>query len=224
MTNARYKLWTICIVTLATDYIEARKILSPELEGFRADCSCSRAIAHLSLGVEDAYSHKNDIVLCYLDFKGAFPSTDHRQLVRVLEFLGLPHNFTCLVSKLYSEASTEFITPYDHTPAVGIRRGTLQGDPLFLLLFDLMIKPLIRWLPASNKGYDIASCDIQLASKWYADDGTLVANKVDTIFLLDLVDRFSKWPGIYLNANKCKITAFIYDIQAISRKRDRDGA
>jgi len=30
LANALYKLWTACIVTLASDYIEARKILSPE--------------------------------------------------------------------------------------------------------------------------------------------------------------------------------------------------
>jgi hypothetical protein len=175
--------------------------------------------------VEDTHSHKKDIVLFYLDFKGAFPSTDHRQLVRVLEFLGLPQDFTRLISNLYSEASTEFITPYGHTPAVGIRKGTLQREPMSPLLFDLMIQPLIRWLRASNKGYNIASCDLQLAHNWYADDGTLVTNSVeDMISLLDLVDQFSKWSGIHLNANKCKITAFIHDIKAIPRRRDRDDA
>jgi len=144
LANALYKLWTTCIITLATDYIEAHKILGLEQEGFRADRSCSRAITHLSLCVEDAHSHKKDIVLYYLDFKGAFPSTDNCQLVRVLEFLGLAHDFTRLVSNIYSEASTEFITPYRHTPAVGIRRGTLQENPMFPLLFDRMIEPLIR--------------------------------------------------------------------------------
>ncbi len=92
------------------------------------------------------------IVLCYLDFKGAFPSTDHKQLVRVLEFLGLLADFTRLVSNLYSGATTEFVTPHGHTTPVGIRMGTLQGDPLSPLLFDLMIEPLIRWLKASGKG------------------------------------------------------------------------
>ena len=91
--------------------------------------------------MEDAHSHKKDIVLCYLD-KEAFLSSDHCQLIRVLEFLGLPQDFTRLVSILYSEASTEFITMYGHTPAVGIIRGTLQGDPVSPILFDLMIEPL----------------------------------------------------------------------------------
>jgi len=86
--NAIYKLWTTCIVIIATDYIESRKIPSPEQEGFISDRSCARAVTHLSLCVGDAHTSKKDIVLCYLDFKGVYPSTYHKQLVRVLDFLG----------------------------------------------------------------------------------------------------------------------------------------
>ena len=225
LANAIYKLWTTCIVILATDYIESRKILSPEQEGFRADRSCARAITHLSLCVEDAHTSKKDIVLCYLDFKGAFPSTDHKQLVRTLEYLGLPDDFTKLVSNLYSGASTEFITPHGCTSPVGIGRGTLQGDPLSPLLFDLMIEPLIRWLNAADKGYHITSCGLKLSSKWYADDGTLVTNSVDDmISLLAIVQQFSDWSGIHLNVGKCKVTAYIHELQKLRRKRDRDDA
>jgi len=68
LANALYTLWTTCIVILTTDYIESRKIVNPEQEGFRAERSCDKAITHLGLCVEDALSHKKDIVLCYLDF------------------------------------------------------------------------------------------------------------------------------------------------------------
>ena len=171
--------------------------------------------------MEDAHTHTKNIILCYLDFNCAFPSTDHRQLVRVNEFLGLPQDLPRQVSNLYREASIEFITTYGHTPSVGIRRGTLPGNPLSpLLLFDLMIEPLIRWLRASNKRYDIASCGLKLASKWYADDGTIATNSVESmIFLLDLVDQLSKWSDIPLNANTCKINAFLHELHAIPRKR-----
>ena len=110
---------------LATDYIESRKFLSPEQEGFRADRSCDTTFAHLGLCVEDAHFHKKDIVLCYLDFKEVFLSIDHKKMVRVLEFLGFPADFTRLVSNMYSGATTSFITPHGHTSPVGIRRGTL---------------------------------------------------------------------------------------------------
>jgi hypothetical protein len=76
-----------------------------------------------------------------------------------------------------------------------------------------------------GKGYDIASCGLQLASKCYADDGTLLTNSVeDMISLLDTIQKFSTWSGIHLNAAKCKITAYNHELQAISDKKDRDDA
>ncbi len=134
-------------------------------------------------------------------------------MVRTLEFLGLHRDFTTLVSNLYSGASTQFITSHGHTPPVGIGRGTLQGDPLSPLPFDLMIEPLIRWLNAADKGYNITSCDLKLASKWYAEDGTLITNSVDDmISLLSVVQQFSEWSGIKLNIDKCKVTAYIHSL------------
>jgi hypothetical protein len=63
LANALYKLWNTCIVIVATDYIEFRKLLSPNQEGFRVEHSCGRAMTHLGLCVEDAHTHKKDIVL-----------------------------------------------------------------------------------------------------------------------------------------------------------------
>jgi hypothetical protein len=111
LANTIYKLWTTCIGMLATDYVESQKILSPEQEGFRTDRSCARAVSHLGLCIEDAHTHNKDIALCYLDFKGAFPSIDHDQLVRTLVFLGLPDDFVNIISSLYNGATTEFVTP-----------------------------------------------------------------------------------------------------------------
>jgi hypothetical protein len=129
LANALYKLWTTCIVMLAIDYVESRKILSPEQEGFRTDHSCTQAITHFGLCIEDAHTHNKDIILCYLDFKGAFPSAGHDQLVRTLAFLGLPEDYININTHLSNVATTEFVTPNGRTSPIGIRRGTLQGDP-----------------------------------------------------------------------------------------------
>ena len=107
-----------------------------------------------------------------------------------------------------------------------IRRGTLQGDPyLSSSSVDLIVEPLIRWLTASGKGYDIASCGLKLASKRHADDGTHLTNSVDDMIpLLDIIYQLSNWLIIHLNIAKCKITAYIHELQAIPPKRDRDVA
>jgi hypothetical protein len=44
------------------------------------------------------------------------------------------------------------------------------------------------------------------------------------ISLLDIIQQLSTWSGIHLNAAKCKITAYIHELQAIPRKRERDDA
>ena len=170
--------------------------------------------------IEDAHTHNKNIVLCYLDFKGAFPSADHDQLVRTLKFLGLPVNFINIISNLYNGATTEFVTSHSHTPPIGSMRGTFQGDPLSTLLFDLMIEPLIPRLNASHKGYDMTSCGLRLASKWYADEGTLVTNTIeDMVTLLYIVEQFSDWSGSHLNVGKCKITTYIQSLHSFRKKR-----
>jgi hypothetical protein len=109
-------------------------------------------------------------------------------MVKTLEFLKLPEDFINIITNLYIGATTEFVTPHGHTHPIGIRRGTQQGDPLSPLVFDLRIEPLIRWLNASQQGYDMISCGLRLASKWYEYDGTLVTNTIeDMVTLLDIV-------------------------------------
>jgi hypothetical protein len=88
-----------------------------------------------------------------------------------------------------------------------------------------MIEPLTRWLNAADKGYKITSCGLTLASKWYVYDGTLVTNSVDDIIsLLAIVHKFSEWSGIHLNVGKCKVTAYIHELQSIPHKGVRDDA
>jgi hypothetical protein len=46
----------------------------------------------------------------------------------------------------------------------------------------------------------MASCNLRLASKWYAYDGTLVTSTIeDIVTLLDIVEQFNEWSGIRLN-------------------------
>ena len=70
---------------------------SPEQEGFRRYRSCSRAIAHLILCIEDAHIHNKNILIAYLDFTQAFLLADHLQLECTLRFLGIPEDFIFIV-------------------------------------------------------------------------------------------------------------------------------
>jgi len=162
---------------LATDYTESKKIATSEQEGLRADRSYTRAINTLSLCVEDANTHKHGIVLCYLEFKGAFPSSNRDHFFPT--FLRLQADFTRIVYNLYSRANAEFVTPHGRKSPVRARQGTLPGDPLSPLLFDLLIEALIMWMKAPHKGYDISSYGLQLTSIWYAENGPRITESIE---------------------------------------------
>jgi hypothetical protein len=104
---------------MANDYVENIKILSLEQEGFRSNRSCARATTQLGFCMEDAHIRNKDIVLWYLDFKGAFPSVDHDHMVTTLSFLRLPEDFINIITNLYTGATVEFVTPNGHTPPWG---------------------------------------------------------------------------------------------------------
>jgi len=218
LANVLYKLWASCLAILAMDYIEADKIISPEQEGLRPGRSCSRAITHLSLCIEDAHIHNMDILIAYLDFTKDFPSADHLQLERTLRFLGFTEDFTFIVGNLYKGAHTTFDTHHGKTRQIPVLRGTLQGAPLSPLLFLLMVEPLIRWLKSPQKGYTLTSNKLNLSSKWYADDATLVAHNVtDLNTQLEVVKTFIEWSGIRIQISKCRLTGYIYELQSLKR-------
>ncbi len=66
--------------------------------------------------MEDTNSHTKYIVLCYIDFKGAFSSTNHTQLILVLKFMGLPADLTRLVSIPYIVERSQNVTSHTATP------------------------------------------------------------------------------------------------------------
>ena len=107
---ALYKLWKSCLNILASDFVEAHKIPSPDQESFRAQRSCSRAITHLGLCIENAQTHDTYVLLAYLDLTSAFPSVNHTRLTRILHFLGIPEDFIIIVSNLYCDAHNQFLT------------------------------------------------------------------------------------------------------------------
>ena len=137
------------------DSIEANKTSSPKQESFGPSRSCSRAITHPSLCIEDAHTHNKDIIIAYLDITQAVPSADYLQLECTFRFLGIPEDFIFIVANLCKGADTTFETPHGKSRKITVLRGTLQEKPLSPLLFLLMVEPLIRWLKSLQKGYTL---------------------------------------------------------------------
>ena len=224
LTNHLYKIWTSIITQILTDYVEHNHILSDTQEGFRKGKSTSRAVSHLQLLLEDAHiAHKN-LYITYLDLKGAYPSVDHKQLQAILKDLGIPRDIIQIIAGLHRNANTVFLTPHGNTDPIPINRGTLQGDPLSPILFDLMLEPLSRWLQQGQHGYSPHSTGIPVEGLLYADDITLTTPSISsTSAQLEKVEQFGIWSHIRTSPTKCRVTAWVPTLQKLP-KNLRDNA
>ena len=224
LANHLYKVWTSVIALILTEFAECNHLLSDSQEGYRKGRSTNRAVAHLQLLLEDAHTHNKNIYITYIDFKGAYPSVDHTQLRKVIRDLGIPQDVCDLIESLHNEAHTTFLTPHGSTPPIPIGRGTLQGDPLSTILFDLMMEPLTRWLQKGKHGYSPVPTGTQHEGILYADDVALTTKSIKSISQQQLlkIEKFGEWSHIRVNPNKCRTTAWVPKLQSITKKADRD--
>lgn len=122
--------------------------------------------------LQDAKFNNQDIYLLYIDFKNAFGSIDHAQLLKIMINLGYPLNAINIVDTLHSDPSTIFTSEYfGSTQPISILYGTIQNDT-FSLLFKkyIFLEPLLWRLNYGNHGYQFCTFSTIANSATYAND------------------------------------------------------
>jgi hypothetical protein len=72
-------------------------------------------LLNIGLYIDDAHVFKHYILLCYLDFEGAFPSTDHIQFNSVVRYL-TPPKTSSLLSPTYTGEQPPASSPHTDLP------------------------------------------------------------------------------------------------------------
>lgn len=85
-------------------------------------------------------------VIIVLDAEKVFNRVEWRFLFFILEKFGSNFNFISWIKMLYAFPTASVNTNNIHSPPFFLRRGTRQGCPLSLLLFNLVIETLAIWL------------------------------------------------------------------------------
>ena len=101
--------------------------------------------------LEDTTLAKRDINLTYVDFSSAFNTVPHSALLEIMRRKGFPEDAIAAVGAIYSESVTSALTPYGRTRPIPILRGTIQGDCLSPLLWNIFMDPLLRWLDTGDR-------------------------------------------------------------------------
>jgi exonuclease III/ribonuclease HI len=231
MANTMYKLYTAMVDATLRDYAERHAVFSSSQAGFRQLRCTEHQLQLVVTALEDACMYKRDIFALLVDLTDAFNTIDQDKLLQIMYALGYPTDGIDVVKDLYTGATTRFSVNGTLTAPISVDRGTLQGDSLSPLLFNIYIEPLLRWLHRGGQGY-MPGCvqqkqdpTLAISAAAFADDllgltGTMTRLKQQA----DKITQFCDWAALTVSAGKTYATCAPYrnaqkqtDLQSTAR-------
>ena len=109
--------------------------------------------------------------LLFVDFRKAFDSVQHSFIDRVLRTFGFPDRFVDMLMLSYKDMSAQLIVNGYLTRPFSLRGGGRQGDPVFPLVFNLIMVSfgLLIEQDLSIQGVELAS-NTKIKQRQYVDD------------------------------------------------------
>lgn len=167
ITSVIYKVYMNIQTERLTKYVEDNKLISEVQGGFRRKRSTMDKVAQLTSIFAARLRKGQENHTIFVDFKKAYDSVPHEQLLDTLLRHGIPPQFVEGIRALYTGTKASVITVYGIDDPFQITRGVKQGCPMSPILFNLFLEPLLEWLQ------DEASIDNHVLA--FADDVALNA-------------------------------------------------
>ena len=105
--------------------------------GFRKDRGTRDQIANIHWIIQNAREFQKNIYFCFIDYAKAFDYVDHNKLWKILQEMGIPDYFTCLLRNLYAGQEATVRTGHGTPGWFQNGKGVQQGCLLSLCLFNL---------------------------------------------------------------------------------------
>ena len=121
--------------------------------GFRKGRGTRDQTANIQWIIEKARGFQKN--LCFIDYAKAFDCVDYNKLWKILNEMGIPDHFTCLLKNLYAGQEATVRTGHRTTDWFKTGKGIQQGCILSPCLFNLHAEYIIK-----NAGLDEAQAVI----------------------------------------------------------------
>ena len=172
--------------------------------GFRKGRRTRDQIANIRQIITKARQFQKNIYFWFIDYAKAFDCVDHNKLWKILQQMGIPDHFTCLLRNLYAGQEATVRTGHGTTDWFQQGREYVQVVYCHPCLFNLYAEYIMR-----NAGLDEAQAAIKIAGRnnnlRYADGTTFMAESEEELkSLLMKVKEESEEVGLKLNIQKAK--------------------
>ena len=214
LEKALYKAFTALATRVVSDYAEEHGIMCEGQAGGRRFRSTTQVVDMLTMACEDARAYKKDLYILMIDFTAAFNTIDQDDMLAIMFDLGFPCDSLAVVHAMYTGATTVVAMPAGRTAPIPVQRGTLQGNIMSPLLFNLYMTPLVRWLQFGALGYRFGCLTADsppLAARAFLDDLTALTSSVSAVHQqAEKVTVYGNRYHIETNAEKSVVTAALH--------------
>ena len=184
--------------------------LNPELPdvqaGFRKGRGTSDQTANISWIIDKTREFQKSICFCFIDYAKAFDCVEYNKLLKILQEMGIPDHFTCLLRNLYAGQEATVRTGHGTTDWFKIGKGVHQGCILSPCSFNFYAEYFMR-----NAGLEETQAGIKIAGRninnlRYADDTTLMSESEEELkSLLMKVKEESEKAGLTTNRQRINL-------------------
>lgn len=150
------------------------------------------------------HQQKKACLLLKLDITKAFDSVSWPFLLEVLKRLGIGQIWCDVISGLLASSSTQVLPNGSPGDKIAYRRGLRQGDPLFPVLFILVMDVLDYMFKKASEDdllHPLARRALQHRVCPYADDAVIFLRPLtaDMEITLDILRLFGEASGLQTN-------------------------
>ena len=216
------KLFTSCLNSRLTNFLENKKELGEEQAGFREGYSTLDHIFVLH-SLIDFYLDKNKRIYClFVDYKKAFDLVDRSSLWCKLLSHGINGKIFQVIFNMYRNAKSCVKQNNTISNFFDCTIGVRQGENLSPMLFAIYLNDFERSISKNYNGLDMCSTDItntlfgddidsfiRLYTLLYADDTIVLAESANDLQIaLDNVHEYCDLWKLSINISKTKIVIF----------------
>ena len=205
------KLFTLIMNIRLNDYVESHNILHYNQIGFRKGFRPADHVFTLKTMIDQAFNDKEELFVCFVDFKKAYDLVWRDGLFYKLLETGFSSKFVKVMMSMYESLSSCVFLPNGLSQTFTSHVGLKQGCNLSPTLFNLFINDFISSIKDDPKSPKLGN--ILINCLFYADDLVLIANSKEDLQNLvnKLYDFSTKW---FLEVNTTKTKSLVF-----SRKR-----
>ena len=206
--SAFAKLFSFILLKRLLEFIDIKKLISPEQIGFIKGKSTSDHIFLLQTIVEKVVKRKKQkLYAAFIDFKKAYDTVNRELLIRKLQSLGINGIFLRNIISIYRTTEYSIKLKSGNTRGIKSNLGLKQGCPLSPILFNLYIDDIKEIFDDTCEPITIQ--DTKLNHFLYADDLVILSESKDGLQrCLDKASHFSKMKHLTINVKKSKTMVF----------------